>query len=265
MKLSFTKTAFFAFCLLTFSVSAARAQKTELTISAAASLKNALSQIAKDYSQKQPNVVLHFNFGASGTLQRQIEQGAPVDVFIAASEKNMDELVAQSLIDAATRRVIVSNRLVLVVPISSTGFSSTRNGANSIRSFRDLGRADVRHVAIGAPSSVPAGKYAQQVLTKIGIWNRVLPKAIQAKDVREVLTQVELGNVEAGIVYQSDAAISSQVRVVAIAPEATHKPIRYPAAVVRDSKNPLAARAFVNFLTSARSRAIFRNLKFVVK
>lgn len=238
----------------------ARAQKTELTVSAAASLKEALTTIGHDFGRQQPNVVLRFNFASSGTLQRQIEQGAPVDVFVSAAEKNMNELASQNLVDARAQRVVAGNQLVLVVPQSST-----RNGANSIRGFRDLARADVRHVAIGAPASVPAGKYAQQVLVKIGVWNQVSPKAIQAKDVREVLTQVELGNVEAGIVYRSDAAVSSKVRVVAVAPETSHSPIRYSAAVVRDSQNPQAARSFVLFLTSAKAKAIFKRLKFVVK
>lgn len=238
----------------------ARAQKTELVVSAAASLKEALTTIGQDFGKQQSNIVLRFNFASSGTLQRQIEQGAPVDVFVSAAEKNMNELAAQNLVDSRTRRVVAANQLVLIVPQSST-----RNGANAIRSFRDLARADVRHVAIGAPTSVPAGKYAQQVLIKIGVWNQILPKAIQAKDVREVLTQVELGNVEAGIVYRSDAAISSKVRVVAVAPETFHSPIRYSAAVVRDSQNPQAARSFVSFLTSAKAKAVFKKLKFGVK
>ncbi len=254
------RTSLLALCLLGFSIIAAHAQKVELTVSAAASLKDALTQIARDYGRAQPNVALHFNFGASGTLQSQIEQGAPVDVFIAASDKNMNDLASQNLIDATTRREIAGNRLVLIVPQSST-----RNGANAIRSFRDLARPSVAHVAIGAPSSVPAGKYAQQVLTKIGVWNQVFPKAVQGKDVREVLAQVALGNVEAGIVYGSDAAISNQVRVVAVAPETFHSPIRYPAAVVRDTENPVAAKNFVLFLTGAQAKAVFRKLKFVVK
>lgn len=253
-----------ALLLLTFGILPSRAEPTQITVSAAASLKNALAQIAPQFEKTQPNVTVRFNFASSGTLQRQIEQGAPVDVFIAAADKNMDELASQNLVDRSTIQVIARNRLVLIVPTSSTR-NPVNKGRKPITRFRDLARADVKHVAIGAPSSVPAGKYAQQLLTKIGVWNQVSPKAVQAKDVREVLAQVELGNVDAGVVYQSDAAISNQVRVVAVAPESFHAPIRYPAAVVRDSRNPVAARTFVRFLMSEKAKAVFQKLKFGTK
>lgn len=250
--------------LLTISMRAANATPTELTVSAAASLKDAMTQIARDYKKTAPDVALRFNLGSSGALQKQIEQGAPVDVFVSAADKNIDELAAQKLVEKNSIRVIARNRLVLVVPISSTRSVATK-GQKPISRFGDLARDDVRHVAIGAPQSVPAGKYAQQVLTKIGIWPKVLPKAIRAKDVREALAQVELGNVDAGIVYGSDAATSSKVRVVAVAPESFHKPIRYSAAVVADSKNPVAARLFARFLSSAKAKAVFGKLKFGTK
>lgn len=233
--------------------------KTELTISAAASLKNALAALAKNYRNVQPQTVLHFNFAASGTLQRQVEQGAPVDVFVAASARNIAELRAKKLVDAATIRVVARNTLVLIVPKSSTRSSRPRP---NIRGFADLARADVRLVAIGAPQTVPAGAYAQQALEKIGVWNAVLPKAVRGKDVREVLTQVALGNVDAGIVYGSDAASSRDVRVVSVAPESSHKPIVYPAAVVSASRNAAASRAFVAYLGSASAKNVFRQFKF---
>lgn len=229
---------------------------TELTVSAAASLKDVLNRLGANYKKAHPNVKLRFNFAASGVLQRQIEQGAPVDLFISAAEKNMKELEQQKLVDAPSRRVFAGNTLVLVVPRSST---------HGPRSFRELAAARVERVAIGAPQSVPAGKYAQEVLTKIGVWEAVRAKAIRGTDVRDVLTQVELGNVDAGIVYGSDAAISRKVRVVAVAPPDTHQPIRYPLAVVADSRRKPEAWRFSNYLLSPASKAVLRRYKFEVK
>ncbi len=233
-------------------------QKTEITVSAAASLKDALSQIGALYRRRYPDATLSFNFGASGALQKQIELGAPVDVFVSAADKNMNALAAQNLIETASRCVIARNRLVLIVPTSSA-----RSSARSVvRSFRDLARDEVKNVAIGAPQSVPAGKYAQQVLANIGAWSKVLPKAVQCKDVRAVLTQVELGNVDAGIVYRSDAASSQRVRVVAVAPTTLHSPICYSAAVMRDAAHRENAWRFVVFLRGDTSQKVLRNMKF---
>jgi molybdate transport system substrate-binding protein len=224
-----------------------------LLVSAAASMKDVLSTLAQSY-KKQSRDTVRFNFASSGTLQRQIENGAPVDLFVSAAEKNMDELQAQGLIEAATRRVLAGNRLVLIVP---------RSSHSALRSFRDLAKPGVKRVAIGAPQSVPAGRYAQQVLTKLGIWQQVERKAVRGKDVREVLTQVEQGNVDAGIVYRTDAAISSKVSVVAVAPENLHAPIRYPMAVVSASQHKSAAQRFATFLMSASAKAILRRYQFI--
>jgi molybdate transport system substrate-binding protein len=225
--------------------------KPAITVSAAASLRNVLTTLAHSYSQ----ATVHFNFASSGTLQRQIENGAPIDLFISAADKNMDELQAAKLIVAGTRKVLARNRLVLIVP---------KNSTLPIHSFGDLKKSVVKRVALGAPPSVPAGKYAQQVLSRIGIWDTVLPKAVRGKDVREVLTQVELGNVDAGIVYLTDAVISLKVKVVATAPESTHAPIRYPMAVVAASQNYEAAKKFVAFLSSASARKILLRYKFIL-
>lgn len=222
-----------------------------LNVSAAASLKDVMAAITKEYSGAQ----IKFNFASSGTLQRQIENGAPVDVVILAADSNMDELQKAKLIDASTRGVLAQNRLVLVVP---------KNSRLPIRSFADLQKTEVEKVAIGAPQSVPAGKYAQQVLEKIGIWKQVEKKAIRGKDVREVLTQVEQGNVDAGIVYLTDAALSSKVKVISIAPVKLHERIRYPFAVVQDSKNQNAAKNFATFLQSRQARRILKKYHFVL-
>jgi molybdate transport system substrate-binding protein len=233
----------------------ALAQPVELVVSAAASLTDVLTAIGRDYQRKQSGVRLRFNFASSGTLQRQIEQGAPVDLFIAAADKNMDELAARHLIDRKTRRVLAANALVLIVP---------KESGLSIRRFKDVASAAVTHVAIGGPS-VPAGMRAQEVFTRLGIWTLVRRKAVRGKDVREALTQVELGNVEAGVVYRTDAAVSNKVRVVAVAPAAMHKPIRYPLAVTAESEHPAQARAFANYLAGARAKALWRQYRFIVR
>lgn len=236
--------------LLTWERLAPAQQKPSLTISAAASMKEALTEINNSFGAATISV----NYGASGALERQIEQGAPVDVFLSAASKNMDELVKAHLVNAATRRNIAANRLVLVVPADTT----------SIHSFRDLNTAKVTRFAMGAPDSVPAGKYAQQVLTNLKIYAAVAPKAVLGKDVREVLTQVELGNVDAGIVYKTDALTSKQVKIVATAPAGLHKPILYPVAVVSDSKNKSAAGAYVRFLAGPVAGKIFKKYGFLI-
>jgi molybdate transport system substrate-binding protein len=151
--------------------------------------------------------------------------------------------------------VLAGNTLVLVVP---------RNSKLRLHRFQDVVASSITHVAIGAPS-VPAGIRAQEVFTKLGIWRQIERKAVRGKDVREVLTQVELGNVEAGVVYRTDAAISQRVRVVAVASPSLHQPIRYPLAVVADSEHKIEARMFANYLVGAQAKAVLKKFKFVVR
>ena len=247
---------FSALALLLCSAQAqSPAPSVELVVSAAASLKDVMTEAARGYKQKQPNVRLRFNFGSSGTLQHQIEQSAPVDVFIAAADKNMGELAARKLVDARTRRILASNVLVLIVH---------RNSRLLVRRFKDVLSDSVTQVAVGGPS-VPAGMRAQEVFTKLGIWPQVQSKAVRGKDVREVLMQVELGNVEAGVVYRTDAAVSKKVRIVATAPTSMHKPIRYPLAVVADSQHSAQARDLAQYFASPQVKAVLRKYQFLVK
>ena len=233
----------------------AHAQSTTLTVSAAASLKDALTAIGRDYSASHPQTRVNFNFGSSGTLQKQIEQGAPADVFISAADQQMDALQRQHLIEASTRRNMAGNTLVLIVP---------RDGSSKVHRFKDAAAPQVARIAIGGPT-VPAGMRAQEVFTRLSVWPAVSAKAVRGKDVREVLTQVELGNVDAGVVYGTDAAISPKVRVVATAPQTMHKPIRYPLAVLRGSSNRAVARDFAAYVTSSQAKAVLRKYKFLVK
>jgi len=234
----------------------ARAQeRAPLTVSAAASTKDVLSALGRDFEKAVPGAAVRFNFGSSGTLRAQIEAGAPVDVFIAADDVNMNALQKESMINVRTRVVLAGNRLVLIVPFDSK---------LPIRSFRDVGRPDVSRVAVGAPS-VPAGARAQEVFEHLKIWPGVQAKAVRGKDVREVLAQVEQGNVEAGVVYATDAALSKRVRVVATAPASLHKPIRYPAAVLLESGNRALAARFLAYISSKKARATWKRAGFLVK
>ena len=229
--------------------------KTELTVSAAISLKDALDEVKQVYGSANPGVSLAMNYGGSGTLQIQIEQGAPVDIFLSAAPKQMDALAAKGLLLDGTRGDLLRNDVVLIVP---------KDSSLQIASFQDLARTDIKKVALGEPATVPAGQYAKEVLTSLGIYDAVNAKAVLAKDVRQVLTYVETGNVDAGIVYATDALSSSKVNVVATAPENSHDPVIYPAAVVKDSKNPAAARAFLDFLSGAQARTIFQKYGFAI-
>jgi molybdate transport system substrate-binding protein len=225
---------------------------SSITVSAAISLKDALDEIGTLYQGRHPGAKVRFNYGGSGTLQRQIEQGAPVDVFFSAAEKQMDDLAAQGLVATETRRNIVSNTLVLITPAPST----------MVRGFADLSRLQVSAIALGEPGTVPAGMYARQTLEHMGIFAAIEKKIVYAKDVRAVLTYVETGNADAGFVYRTDALTSQKVRVVATAPLDSHDPIVYPAAVLKNSKNAAAAREFLEFLQGPEARVVLEKYGF---
>ncbi|QYX34155.1 molybdate ABC transporter substrate-binding protein [Sphaerospermopsis torques-reginae ITEP-024] len=227
---------------------------TNLLVSAAASMKDVLAEIKPLYQQSQPNVSITYNFGASGALQRQIEQGAPVDVFISAAKKQVDALEQKNLLVSGSRTVIAKNRLVLVVPGNVSGISS----------FYNLKDARVKKIAIGEPRSVPAGQYAQQVLQQLKIWDQIKSKLVFANNVRQVLASVESGNAEAGLVYSTDAKISNKVKVVVAADEKYHSPIIYPLAILKRSKNIDAAKNFSQFLASDKAKAVFKKYGFIL-
>ncbi|MDF2501638.1 MAG: modA [Anaerosporomusa subterranea] len=230
-------------------------QPIEIHISAAVSLKDTLVEIQKNYQVRNPQVKLLYNLGASGSLQKQIEQGAPADIFISAAPKQMNELEEKNLINKATRKNLVENKLVVVVPAASK---------LAITKYEDLIQDTVQKIALGEPKVVPAGQYAQQVLLKLDVWDKLKDKVVYAKDVRTVLAYTETGNVEAGIVYKTDAASSQKVRIAATAPEGSHQPIVYPIAVLSGAKQSKAANDFVTYLFGAESKAIFEKNGFVM-
>jgi molybdate transport system substrate-binding protein len=227
-------------------------KQAPVTMSAAISLKDALDQLGREYERDHPGAKITFNYGPSGTLQHQIEQGAPVDLFFPAAQKQMDALQTAGLILNDTRHNIVANDLVLIAP------SNTDN----IHTFQDLAKSMVKTVAIGEVATVPAGMYAQQTLEHLGLWDAVQKKAVYAKDVRQVVTFVATGNADAGLVYRTDAQTSPKIRTIFTAPPNTHDPIVYPAAVLKNSKAPDAARAFLEFLETPHALEIFKTYGF---
>ncbi|MFB0920730.1 MAG: molybdate ABC transporter substrate-binding protein [Oscillospiraceae bacterium] len=229
--------------------------KANLTIAAAASLKNAMTEIQALYLKEKPNSKLSFNFAASGTLQTQIEQGASVDVFFSAASSNMNSLKTEGLLVDSTVKNLLGNDVVLIVP---------KDSKLTIDSFKDVTGSSVKTIGIGEPASVPAGKYAQDVFTYYGVWDQVKAKAVFGTPVTQILTWVETGNVDCGVVYSTDAAASTKVKVITTALDESHTPIVYPAAVIKSSTHTVAAKDFVNFLSSSAAKAVFVKYGFSI-
>jgi molybdate transport system substrate-binding protein len=254
--------AFLAIALVTLIVTisikivsptSANAQSGTILIAAAASLQNALEELDPIFEGANSGITVNYNFAASGPLQQQIEQGAPVDVFVSAATKQMDALQEQDLILTDTRRNLLTNNLVLIVPNNST---------LGLTGFRQLTNSNVSKISVGEPRSVPAGQYAEELFTNLGILEQLRSKFVYGNSVRNVLGSVESGNADAGVVYTTDARISTQVRQVATAPSNLHSPIVYPIAVIQSSRNQQAARAYVQFLSGQSAQSVFRNYGF---
>ncbi|WKY47138.1 molybdate ABC transporter substrate-binding protein [Eubacteriaceae bacterium ES3] len=226
-----------------------------LTVSAAASLTEAMGDIQEAYAEESPDTTLVINFGSSGTLAQQISEGAQVDVFLSASKKEMTGLKDAGELDDASWVDLLQNEVVLIVPADSEA---------SIDSFEGVTDESITSIGIGEMESVPAGRYAKQVFTSLGILDQVTAKAVFGKDVKEVLTWVETGNVDAGVVYSTDAKVSDSVKVVATADADTHDPIIYPVAMIKSSQNADASMAFIEFLQSDTAIGIFEGYGFTV-
>ena len=218
----------------------------ELNISAAASLKEAMADLEAAYTSKNPEVSFVINYGSSGSLQQQIEQGAPCDFFISAGEKQMTALEEEGLLLDGTNKDLVKNSLVLVTSNDS-----------EISSIDSLNSDAVSKIALGEPSSVPAGKYADETLTSLAIKDSLNNKLVFAKDVKEVLAWTASGNADAGFVYLSDALSSDGVKIVETISEEYHSPITYPVAIIKDSDDIDAAKAFEDFLFTDEAQEIF--------
>jgi len=249
-----TKIAYLLIVLLCAGLSSfAFADSKEITVSAAISLKNAFEEIGKLYESKTKTACV-FNFGASGDLLKQIAGGAPVDIFASAAKKDMDEADSQGLTVADTRADFASNSVVLVIP------ADAKTGLNS---FEGLNFAGIKKIAVGNPKSVPAGRYAEDVFNFYNILASIKDKFIYTENVRQVLDYVARAEVDAGVVYATDAAArSKEVKVVAAAPEPSHKPVVYPSAVVKGSKNEAGAKAFIDLVLSDEGRAVLQKYGF---
>jgi molybdate transport system substrate-binding protein len=241
--------------LITVTNVIALEKPVELNVSAAASLKDVLTDIQKSYLQKEPKIKIIYNFGSSGALQTQIEQGVPCDLYISAAAKQADALERKGLFQKGTRKNLLMNRLVLIVPM---------NSKIDIKSFTDLAGANVRTIGIGEPESVPAGQYALEVFKYHGIWEGIQSKTVLGTNVRTVLTYVETGNVDAGVVYKTDALISGKVKVAATAVPDSHEPIVYPAAVLAGADHPKEAAKFLAYLSGAEATRLFEKYGFTV-
>ena len=248
----FVKMLALALAALLLGAPVVRAQ--EVTLSVAISLKDAIVELGRGFTAAHPGVALRYNFGASGDLQKQIEAGAPVDVFLSAAQRQMDELEKQSLIVATTRRAFARNVLTVVKPADSR--------LDVVKAV-DLLEARVGKIAVGNPKSVPAGQYAEESLQKLDLWDRLQPKLVFSENVRQALDYVARGEVDAGFVYTTDAATRAQgVKEAFRPPEDTYRPVIYPGAVVATSKQPALAQAFLDLLGSVPGRAVLAKYGF---
>ncbi|MCC6347318.1 MAG: molybdate ABC transporter substrate-binding protein [Nitrospirales bacterium] len=237
------------------SVSAASPK--EITVSAAISLKNAFEDIGKLYESQNKGTKVLFNFGASGDLMRQIEGGAPVDVFASAAQKDMDALDQKGLIAPGARTNFAANTVVLIVPSGAIA---------SIKTFEGLATGSIKRIAVGNPKTVPAGRYAEEVFHYYKILDAIKEKLILTENVRQVLDYVVRGEVDAGVVYATDAMTSTKgARIVITAPEQSHKPVIYPIAVIKGTKNEGSAKAFISLVTSAEGKKFLEKYGFKVK
>lgn len=231
------------------------AHATDVTVFAAASLTDCLKEIASGY-ESGTHQKIYFNFGASSTLARQIEAGAPADIFFSADEAKMDDLEKHELILPGTRKSRLSNSLVIIVPSDSS---------LKINSAGDLTDPKISRIALADPKAVPAGIYSKSYLQKLHLWTALEPRVIPTENVRGALAAVESGNVEVGMVYKTDATISEKVKVALEIPVDEGPRISYPMAVVKTSAHPEAAKAFIDYLSSDKASAVFKRYGFIVR
>jgi len=251
------KTIIFSLMVALFSsflINVQPASADELTVSAAISLKNAFEEIGRIYENQNKGVKVLFNFGASGDLARQIEAGAPVDIFASAALKDLEDLDRQGLIRLNSKVNFAGNTLVLVTP---------KNLSIEVKTFQDLKKGQIKRIAIGNPQTVPAGRYAQEVLNSFDLWKELKEKLILAENVRQVLDYVVRGEVDAGLVYSTDAQTRiKDIKIIANAPEGSHQPILYPIGIIQGTKKENLAREFVTLILSKEGKEILQRYGF---
>jgi molybdate transport system substrate-binding protein len=235
-------------------VGAVEASAQEATFSVAISMKDSVQELGRTFTASRPGVTLRYNFGSSGELQKQIEAGAPIDLFISAAQRQMDELEKKQLVVAARRRVFARNVLTVVKPADSRV---------DIARPSDLLGAGVGKIVIGNPKTVPVGQYAEESLRALGLWERVQPKLVLAENVRQALEYVARGEVDAGFVYTTDAAVGGPRVKEAFRPaEDTYRPVLYPVAVVAGARHSALAQAFIDLLVSRDGQAVLQKHGF---
>lgn len=249
-------TAAVALCMLITTAGCSRSFKTKtVTVLAAASLTDVMGQIEERYEEKHPDIDLIFSFAGSGALQSQIEEGAPADVFISAATRQMDALNDEGLMVSSSIRELLLNKVVLIVPSGSS---------LDLTSFEDVLSDGVNMIGLGETESVPAGKYAAQVFETLGIWDEVQARANFGTDVRTVLSWVETGDVDCGVVYATDAFTSDAVTIAAEAPEGSCDRVVYPAGIVAGSEVADEAEEFLQYLQSAEASSVFESYGFTM-
>ena len=245
--------------LIAVQISGCANQKTdkEIIVSVASSLQDCINEIKNNYSKTKPEVKVVINYGSSGTLQNQIEQGAPVDIFISAGISQMDSLENKKLLLENTRLDLLGNGLVLVTAKDNNKDKNREKDNTKVTSLSDLSKPEIKQIGVATPTTAPAGKYTQEALTNLGYWDSLQPKFVFAKDVKQVLAYVETGNVDAGFVYLSDSKTSDKVNVMLNVPENLHATIIYPAAIMTDTKNKEAAEDFMGYLQGPEAKQVF--------
>lgn len=226
----------------------------ELIVFAAASLKDVLNDAKYAYMAEHPNVKVTYNFGGSGALQQQIEQGRPSDIFFSAGKPQMKALQDKGLVLDNSVKTFLGNKLVMITPRNGNGFTS----------FEDLRKPSVKKVAIGDPKTVPAGQYALQTFERLNLLDAIKPKLIYGEDVRQVLSMVENRIAQAGVVYSTDALNNSYVQISDVASYDTHDAIVYPVGIVKSSRQPKLAQNYIDFLMSDSGKKLFEKYGFVI-
>ena len=234
------------------------AASAKVTVFAAASMTDALQQVAKDYAKQNPKNEVVFSFASSSTLAKQVEEGAPADIFVSASNKWMKYLSEKDLTVKETEKVLVGNDLVLIAPAKSAVNSVDIEKGEWINALKDS------YLSVGDPAHVPAGQYAEEALSKLNLWDKVQERLARAKDVRGALALVERAEAPYGIVYSTDAKISQQVKTVAVFPVDSHKPVVYPVSILKDHDNT-DARDFLKYLESDAAKKVLVGYGFSAK
>ncbi|WP_292390013.1 molybdate ABC transporter substrate-binding protein [Methanosarcina sp. UBA5] len=238
------------------NTSASDQEPDAITVSAAASLTEAFTDMESKFETENPDIDVNFNFGSSGNLRKQIEGGAPADVFASADQKNMNTLANETLIDNSSRENFVKNSLVLIVPANST---------LNITGVKDLTNPKVKKIGIGNPDTVPVGNYTRAAMTEVGLWSRLENKGVLAEDVKQVLTYVERGEVDAGFVYMSDAMTAKPGTIKIVTNVSVSTPVNYPIAIVSSSEHKEDAQKFIDFVTGKKGQETLEKYGFTAE